>query len=118
MPTLNHIWEEALDRHHEGRDEQVARPSKEAACPLCDAVLSEAIELSWHLNEAHPLERPVLIVRGTAAPRHTMITRSLDPTDIELANTTHVQVHQNGQHVRSMAWEDVPRMISESRRGI
>jgi hypothetical protein len=47
-----------------------------------------------------------------------VITRSLDPTDIELANTTHVQVHQNGQHVRSIAWEDVPRMISEARRGI
>src|SRR4051794_26958396 len=99
MPTLNYILETVEDRFYE-RGEEVVRPPKTHACPLCDAVLPEAIDLSWHLNEVHPLDRPVLLLRGAAASRDSVIRRSLDPGDIELVNTTHVEVHENGVHVQ------------------
>lgn len=118
MPTLNWLYETVEDRFRERGVENVVRPPQTHACPLCEATLPELIELSWHLSEMHPLDRPVLLLRGAAAPRHSVIRRSLEPADIELVNTTHVRVHENGQHVRSIVWDDVPRMIAGSRRGV
>jgi hypothetical protein len=118
VPTLNWLFETVEDRSYERGGEEVVRPPRTHACPLCDALVPELIELSWHLNEIHPLDRPVLLLRGAAARRHSVIRRSLDPGDIELVNTTHVRVHENGRHVQSIVWDDVPRMIAGSRRGV
>jgi hypothetical protein len=118
MPTLNYLFETVEDRFYERGGEGVLAAPTTHACPLCDAVLPEAIELSWHLNEVHPLDRPVLLLRGAAAPRDSVIRRSLDPSDIELVNTTHVQVHENGRHVQSILWDQVPPMIAGARRGV
>lgn len=118
MPTLNWLYETVEDRFYERGGEVIVRPPQTHACPLCEAILPELIDLSWHLSEVHPLDRPVLLLRGAAAPRQSVIRRSLDPKDIELVNTTHVRVHENGQHVQSIVWDDVPRMIAGSRRGV
>jgi len=117
MPTVGWIQETAEDRFNE-RGGELPRSPIVHSCPVCGDVFDAGVELSCHISEMHPLDRPVLLLHGGVAPRLSIVRARLDPSSVELVNTTHVRVLRNGRHVQSLRWEDVPQMMAEARRAI
>jgi hypothetical protein len=118
MPTLNWILETAEERFYERGGDEIERSPSRLPCPMCDIEFADPVALSWHVSDAHPLERPLLLVDGNPAPSSAVYSRPLDPTAILCANTTSIRVTCNGQALADPRPSDLAARLASERQAV
>jgi hypothetical protein len=101
VPTLSWILETAEDRFYERGGDGKPRQPPSVQCPICGVEFGDAMAASWHVSEAHPLERPLLLVAGHAAPSRAVYAVPLDSSTVVCANTTGMRATVNGLPIAS-----------------
>src|SRR5262245_3084008 len=112
MPTLGWILETAEDRFYERGGDEIAREPAKLPCPICGATFDDALGVSWHVNEAHPLERPMLLVEGAPTPAKAIYSVPLDPLAIACVNTTAIRATCNGRVLPAANPQEVATRIA------
>src|SRR6266481_6560534 len=98
MPTVGWILESAEERFWEGRTtpDRPEPPPPVLACKYCGQKLASREDLRRHYNLLHPLELPVLCVRGETLLREHVVRRPIRPDDIELMQCTRCEIQIDG----------------------
>src|SRR5690349_21165391 len=116
MPTIGWIMETAQDRLDELAAGTLQITPARARCPICNEEFDDDIAVSWHLNDVHPLERPMMLVAGAPLPSSAMYAVPLDPSTFSFANTTAIRATCNGEVLAPVSPDDlVSRLTSEKR---
>lgn len=120
MPTFGWIREDALEAFYEGT-ERVADPSPPPGptyrCPFCTSAFSHRRQLQEHIAEAHRVERPALLIRGSEPPRRSVVRRGLSADNILVANATSAQWGLNGRQSRAIPLTKLAGSIASIRHG-
>src|SRR5262249_43391396 len=90
----------------------------EVECPVCDATFSDGVAVSWHVNDVHPLERPIMLLDGAAIPSRTVYAVALDGGAISFANTTAIRATINGQTLVDATVDNVAARLAQERRAV
>lgn len=99
MPTVGWIRESDLDAFYEGTERSPDRSQSKQpafACPFCASVFSTQSEFHDHVYAKHRVERPLIMLRGREPAAQVVIRSSLNPPDIEAANTSFARVCIDG----------------------
>jgi hypothetical protein len=118
MPTLSWILETAEERFYERGGEEATSSSVDVACPICGRPFNTVEEVSWHVNEAHPLERPILMMDGAAAPSRLVCSTPFGQDAIAFTNTTTIRASCNGRVLDPSGPEEVAMRLSSEPRAI
>jgi hypothetical protein len=113
MPTYGWVLESAQDRFNErGGGAGLVPTPPVYPCPICDESFADAASVSWHVSTAHPIERPVLFIKGMAAPSLISVREALEPEDVLIANCTEARLSRNGQAELDINPKDVARLLA------
>ena len=88
MPTVGWILETANDRYWEARSKTAVgfrSPPPMYACSRCSKKFPSADELRRHFHVSHPLELPVLYLRGEPLLQDSVIRSHVTEGDIQVA---------------------------------
>jgi hypothetical protein len=118
MPTVGWIQETAHDRLYERGGGGLKSAPLAVQCPICNEAFSSTLSLSWHINELHPLPRPMLLVRGMAAAGALVIRTPLSASDVSVARTTAAYADINGKGRTELSPGDVGPTVSGIRDAV
>ncbi len=105
MPTIGWILEDAVERFWEGQP-RIAAASVSLpvfVCSRCGRKLASPEELRRHFSLDHPLELPVLYVRGEPLLRESIIRVPLGVSDVEMVQCSRCEVQMDGSPWRRLA---------------
>jgi hypothetical protein len=97
MPTYGWVLESAHDRFYERGGAGLPPAPPVYPCPICAKPFEDANSVSWHVSTEHPIERPVLFLKGASAPSFIPIREALEPEDVLVANCTDARLSRNGR---------------------
>lgn len=118
MPTLTWIQERAEKR----MDGAVPSPQSHRTCPMCpkEFVGSDGADvdrkLAEHLGSEHPLERPVLLIKGRFAAREETVRIHLRSADILIKNASTIEAEVDGSPRRLVSKGAAIRYLSRPAR--
>jgi hypothetical protein len=113
VPTYGWVLETAEDRFHERGGAGLAPAPPVYPCPICKEPFNDGNSVSWHVSTTHPIERPILFVKGAPAPSFTPIREKLDPDDVLVANCTAARLSRNGRPEVEVDPGEVARLVTE-----
>jgi hypothetical protein len=106
VPTL--IWIDEGDRERRLEKEEFPEiPILRFPCPYCQLRFDSEAEIEDHVNRAHVLELPVLLLWGCAAPSEMVIRRPIRADGVRLLNCRSCWVERNGRGI-SISPRDFP----------
>ncbi len=115
MPTVGWIQETVDDRFYEGREHIAAPRPPVFPCVICGAEFDSTDERSWHVNEVHPLARPMLVVRGLPAPALSIVRIPIGRNDLFVENATDVRVLIDGKPVDGLVPAGLGALVATER---
>jgi hypothetical protein len=118
VPTLGWILETVEDRFYERGDGTWQLSPPKHVCPICGDDFDDAVAVTWHVNDAHPLERPMLLFAGTSLPSSVIYSVPLDPSAFAFANTTTIRATCNGRIVDPASPENIVERLASERRAV
>ncbi|MGY0780595.1 hypothetical protein FBZ83_104420 [Azospirillum brasilense] len=118
MPTLGWIVDDAVDFENAAHPLVVgAREPPAFACPFCAASFPSERRRSEHISLEHPIERPLLFVRGRLAPSSVTLRQRCAAGDLAVENCTRIRLRRNGEWEPVAAIDAALARIAASRDG-
>lgn len=116
MPTVGWIQETAEDRYWESRGLSLPLNLEPPihSCPYCKSTFKSSTEYARHISINHPIERPILLLRGSISPSEHTVRAEIASTDISLINTTEIHLSINGSQFETCKLSQLKQAICQS----
>ncbi|OQW91640.1 MAG: hypothetical protein BWK79_16425 [Beggiatoa sp. IS2] len=113
MPTVSYILETISDRYWErgGLEEQYPPQPKIHKCPYCR--YKSTNQLSTHIGEAHPIERPIIRINNKTATFEQTIRSPITAQNIDLINVQKIVVCKNGGKSQEWTQDELKANLSD-----
>ena len=81
-------------------------------CPFCTESFNNVAQRNDHIAIVHPIERPVLFIRGETAPSTVDLRRPIAPHNISFANCNTMRISVDGASPLEMQPRDFANLVA------
>ena len=87
-------------------------------CPYCSAILNTKEELIRHTRTGHPLELPLLLVRGVPATTELVLRAPLKQADVDLENCSAIECSSGAGNYSQINFDELKTMLTSRTDGL
>ena len=120
MGFIDWIYEPNAEKCGQWRDSAYPVESAEPPshpCPYCSAILPTKEELIRHTRTGHPLELPLLLIRGVPATTELVLRSPLMQADIDLENCSAIECSSGAGKFSQIHFDELKTMLASRTDG-